>query len=138
MALRPGNYKLTIEAAGLTGVAQPLVIGPGLAPSTFHLLRYGDYGAEYPSASAWDAPDVVEKHLTESRILGWNLFVDRLGEPGQVNALSPNLIRSQLSTVSKRLTDDPVAIAPRSYNLPQFSNKLLPVMVPSGSARWAS
>ena len=111
-ALLPDKYTLSVAAAGLTGIAQPLVIGPGLQPSAFHLLRYGDYGPEYPSGSAWDAPDVVEKHLAESRMFGWNLFVDRLGEPGQVNALSPGTIRAQVNELDKRLSEDPAATAP--------------------------
>ena len=44
-ALAPGDYALTVEAPGLTGVPAPLTIGPGREKTVFHTVQYGDYGA---------------------------------------------------------------------------------------------
>ena len=55
-ALAPGDYQITVNAPGLTGVPAFLSIGPGLEKPAFHIVQYGDYGAIYPQADAWTAP----------------------------------------------------------------------------------
>ena len=88
--LRPGSYQLAINAPGMTGVGQPLIIGPGLSPDTFHVLAYGDYGDYYPATqSAWEAPELVQSHLDSLHKLGWDLLVERPGaSPGRTGQRS--------------------------------------------------
>jgi outer membrane protein assembly factor BamB len=115
-ALRPGRYTLTATSPGLTSVAQPLVIGPGVTRSPFHLVQYGDYAPLYPTsdrAGAWTAPDLAAARVSQARRLGVNLVVDRLGEPGQIGNLSPgNSGRAALDSLARRLAADPLATAP--------------------------
>ncbi|MFO0841448.1 MAG: PQQ-binding-like beta-propeller repeat protein [Gemmataceae bacterium] len=115
-ALRPGRYLLTAIAPGMTCVPLPLVIGPGVTRRPFHLVQYGDYGPLYPSADAWDAPDVTAAHVARTAKLGMNLIVDRLGEPTQMGALKPDpRSREEVGEVLKHLDADPAAPAPGRY-----------------------
>ena len=112
-ALRPGRYTLSVQADGLTCVDQPLLIGLGVRNTPFHLLQYGDYGPIYPNVSAWEAPEMAMGYAAEKQQLGMNMIVDRLGEPGQLSALSLNVGADQtLQEQLKRLSDDPLAVAP--------------------------
>jgi hypothetical protein len=77
--LRPGRYALSVSARGLTCTSQPLVLGPGQVPTPFHFLHYADYKFCFPSATVWEAPDLVTAHGARLRKLGVNLLVDRLG-----------------------------------------------------------
>ena len=108
--LRPGRYRLVAAAPGWTAVPQELVIGPGIRPAPFSLVQYGDYGATFPSADPWDAPDRTIAHLDRVRKLGFNRIVDRLGT--QRGALAwDNRAQAELQELRKRLVSDPVAVS---------------------------
>ncbi len=112
-ALAPGRYLLTAEAAGLSGVPQPLVIGPGVREPAFHILDYGDYGPTFPEPDVWDAPDQVAQRLAKLQKLGINLVVDRLGYPLEFSAFAwANRARPELDAMAKRFAADPTAPAP--------------------------
>jgi outer membrane protein assembly factor BamB len=117
-ALTPGDYALTVEAPGLTGVPAPLTFGPGMEKSAFHTVQYGDYGPIYPQADAWTAPDVTFAHAKRTARLGFNLLVDRLGDPNQAGALNIDQWRAGLDPLRKRLEADPLAVAPAKAVLP--------------------
>src|SRR5262249_33745297 len=109
--LRSGSYTLTVSAPELTGVPQPLVIGPGVRPASLHTIQYGDYAPQYPTADLWDAPDRVAARVDRTAKLGFNLIVDRLGT--QLNALAwDNRTRAELEPLVKRLRSDAHAVAP--------------------------
>jgi outer membrane protein assembly factor BamB len=110
-ALRPGPYQIIAEAAGLTPVAQPLIIGPGLARSpAFHVVQHGDYHDAFPKGGPLDTPEHVAAHLTHSRKLKINLFVDRLGSPiGPLGAVGQTLTPPGLL---ERAKSDPRSPAP--------------------------
>lgn len=117
-ALTPGDYKLTVEAHGLTGVSAPLSFGPGLEKTAFHTVQYGDYGPTYPQADAWTAPDLTFAHAERTARLGFNLVVDRLGDPNQSDALNIDRWRAGIDPLRKRLVADPLAVAPYKAALP--------------------
>jgi outer membrane protein assembly factor BamB len=107
--LRPGPYRLTATAPGLTTMPQDLVIGPGIRPAPFSLIQYGDYGPTYPSADLWDAPDRTTAHVERTAKLGFNLMVDRLGV--QRGAFTwDNRSHAELDQIRKRLQADPLAV----------------------------
>jgi outer membrane protein assembly factor BamB len=119
--LRPGRYTLAATVSGLTSVAQPLVIGPGLTRPPFHLVQYGDYGPQYPTSdrgSPWTAADLAAARVAKARRLGLNLVVDRIGEPSQLsNLVLGNRGRSELDTLARQLQADRTATAPEVTNL---------------------
>jgi hypothetical protein len=117
-ALTPGDYKLTVKAPGLTGVPAPLRFGPGMEKVSFHTVQYGDYGAIYPQADAWTAPDVTFAHAERTARLGFNLLVDRLGDPHQAGALNNDRWQAGLEPLRKRLEADRRAVAPQKAALP--------------------
>lgn len=111
--LRPGNYAIAATAAGLTSVPQLLVLGPGSQRAPFHTVQYGDYGALYPLADIWDAPDRAAAHVRRTSKLGLNFMVDRLGEPGQRARFTWDArAQAELAPLLKRLEADPLATAP--------------------------
>ena len=121
-ALAPGTYTISVSAPGLTCVPQTIVIGRGMSDSPFRTIAYGDYGATYPwgNANVWDAPDVVSRHLDRMTKLGVNFLVDRLGVGDQLGAMFSIGRREQLDGIRKRLTDDPLAVAPEKLDtIPQ-------------------
>src|SRR5262249_54305555 len=83
--LRPRRYALTVAAAGLSCSGQPLVIGPGLRKTAFHIVQHGDYGQLYPSGDVWDAPDLAAAHAARTARLGVNLMIDRIGWGAQLH-----------------------------------------------------
>jgi outer membrane protein assembly factor BamB len=117
-ALEPGDYRLTVEAPGLTEVPAPLTFGPGLEKRAFHTVQYGDYGPTYPQADAWTAPDVTFAHAERTAKLGFNLLVDRLGDPNQSGALNIDHWQAGFDPLRKRLEADPLAVAPQKAALP--------------------
>ncbi len=53
-ALLPGSYRLSVQADGLTGVAQPLILGPGMPAATpFFRMNYGDYDGARCRRGCW-------------------------------------------------------------------------------------
>ena len=137
-ALTPGDYKLTVEARGLTGVSAPLSFGPGLEKTAFHTVQYGDYGPIYPQADAWTAPDLTFAHAERTARLGFNLVVDRLGDPNQSDALNIDRWRAGIDPLRKRLVADPLAVAPYKAALPSPLQQTLSAYTPGGSSRWRS
>jgi outer membrane protein assembly factor BamB len=124
--LRAGKYQLIASAPGLTSVAQSLVIGEGASELPFLRLRHGDYGPTYPSADAWNAPDVVAAHVAREQRLGFNTFVDRIGTHTQIGALHwDSQSKAQLDDFARRLEADPLAAAPETM---QSVSPLLQVM----------
>lgn len=116
-ALRPGRYVLTATAPGLTGVAQPLEIGPGLSRSPFHLVQYGDYAPLYlptsPNNDVWAASDLAKARASRTAKLGVTLMVDRLGDLQQLPNLSLGQdARAELTALERRLRADPDGVAP--------------------------
>lgn len=117
-ALRPGEYLLSVEAAGLTCVGQPLIIGPGIDTSPFHTVQYGDYGATYPDGDFWNASDAASAQLDHTRKLGFNLLVDRLGIGLQAGAFTgENTFRAPMSELNERLKKDPLGVAPEKAHI---------------------
>ena len=115
--LRPGKYRIAVSAPGMTCVAQAIEIGPGAGPRSLDLIQYGDYGETFPSAKAWEAPDVVARDLARKRLLGFDLFVDRLGhslQTGHVNEQAWKRAASEFADLRGRLEADPLAAAPES------------------------
>ncbi len=117
-ALTPGDYAMTVEALGLSGVPALLTFGAGPEKTPFHTVQYGDYNPTYPKADAWTAPDVTSAHAERTARLGFNLLVDRLGDPTQADALNIERWRSALDPIRKRLDADPLAVAPQKAWLP--------------------
>ncbi len=120
--IRPGRYRLTAAAEGLTGVPQPLDMGTGIAErSPFFFLQYGDYRQTYPhDESAWSAADIVGSHVDRNRRLGVNLFVDRLGVNLQYNYLrwaNQADQRGLIDALMQRLSADPAGVAPQKAQL---------------------
>jgi len=114
-ALGPGKYQAVTSAPGLTSVVCTFQIGPGIEGPAFWRMRYGDYGATYPSSSIWNAADVVAAHAERERKLGFNLFVDRIGTHTQIGALQwESASKAKLDELVKRLTADAVAVAPQT------------------------
>ena len=115
--LRLGKYTINVTAAGLTPMSQPLVIGPGLQPASILTIQYGDYRSTYPHASPWDAPDIVTAAIERNRRLGFNLMVDRLGHPQQMDAILGKSQRGETDAAYKTLDADPVAAVPAKLRL---------------------
>lgn len=113
-ALRPGRYALGVVAKDMTCVSQAIDIGPGVRKNRFHLIQYGDYGAVYPTANSWEAPDLVAAHVSRMAKIGMNLAVDRLGDPNQLGALEADS-RAELEEIRKHLAGDALAPAPERY-----------------------
>lgn len=110
--LLPGEYRLDATASGFSGLPQQLVIGPGMSRSGFHFLQYGDYSPLYPATYAGDAAWRAVAHVSRTRKLGFNLLVDRLGNPIQMGHLAVDL-PPDLAALQQRLTTDPLAAAPQ-------------------------
>src|SRR5262249_20027899 len=109
---------------GLTAVPQMLVIGPGIRPSPFSLIQYGDYGPTYPSADLWDAPDRTTAHIERTAKLGFNRMVDRLGVQRGAVAWD-NRPRPDLEQIRKQLQPDPLALpAEKAQTAPPFLQTL--------------
>jgi outer membrane protein assembly factor BamB len=87
-SLRPGSYRLELEATDRTVVPAAIVIGPGQNPSAFTTIQYADYGQTYPTTGPNSAPDIVDAHVARLHKLGVNLAVDRIGSHIQVNDLA--------------------------------------------------
>ncbi|HUW30446.1 MAG TPA: hypothetical protein VM223_02415 [Planctomycetota bacterium] len=122
--LRPGAYELAVvDAPGLTCVPQRIVIGPGFAPGRrFFRIQYGDYGAQFPGGTLWDAPENVARHLRRTAKLGTNMFVDRLGHSGagNIGAFQWQNNNNEIGLVNslfERLTKDPLAVAPEKVRI---------------------
>jgi len=118
--LTPGRYRIDADVPGFTVAPQYLEIGPGLkVRPQFHIVQHGDYTLGFPSGprpagtnqpTLPDLPDTVADHLTRSRRLGLNLFVDRMGVPaGGLGELSAT---PQDQALVERLKADPLAVAP--------------------------
>jgi outer membrane protein assembly factor BamB len=114
--LKPGRYVLDAEVSGFTVAPQHLEIGAGLGSRPrFHLTQHGDYSLGFPPGprprgqlpQLIDVPETVADHLARSRILGLNLFVDRLGNIG--NGVD-EVVRDD--ALLGRLKADPLAVAP--------------------------
>ena len=125
--LKPGEYTIAVAAPGLTCVPQKLQIGPGMTPRSFLTVDYGDYGATYPwpGGNVWEAPDAVAKHVERSAKLGFDFCVDRLGVSDELVAMFSIGQKDQIDPVTKRLTDDPAAVAPEKT---QTATQFLQVM----------
>jgi hypothetical protein len=110
-ALKPGEYRLTTEALGLTAAGQTLIVGQGLKQSlAFRIVQHGDYHDAFPKSGPLDSPEAVATHLARSRKLGVNLFVDRLGSPiGPLGAISQTLTPEGLAERAKL---DPLSPSP--------------------------
>jgi hypothetical protein len=117
-ALAPGNYRLTVESRGLTEVPALLTIGPGLAKNAFHTIQYGDYGTTYPAADVWTAPDLTVARAARTAKLGFNLLVDRLGDPNQWAAMNIGRWKTGFDSIQRRLAADPRAVAPQKAAVP--------------------
>jgi outer membrane protein assembly factor BamB len=124
--LVPGRYTLAVSAPGLSCASQPLVIGPGLARPSFHIVQYADYGLLYPGgarpgerADVWDAPDRTAAHAARTAKLGANLMVDRLG---WMIDLHHHLAwsaedRGAIDALRKRLETSGGGVAPRRVSM---------------------
>jgi outer membrane protein assembly factor BamB len=125
-ALPPGSYALTVSAPGLTGVPQPLILGPGRGRASIHTIQYGDYEPLYPSAGVWQAADAVAAHADRADRLGVNLFVDRLGSHLQTAAVSwDSDSRAAAEALARRLAEDPRGVAPeKATGLPPLQELL--------------
>lgn len=120
-----GRYWLDATVPGFTVALQHVEIGQGLKERPqFHIVQHGDYTLGFPAGprpvglnlpQLPDLPDAVADHLSRSRRLGLNLFVDRLGNPSSgLGALS---MASQDHALIERLKADPIAIAPEKAAL---------------------
>jgi len=79
-ALLPGKYRIHATVKGLNVVEQHIEIGAGeLGDPKFLRVQYGDYDLTSPWGDVWSTPDLVARHLSRSRKLGINLFVERIG-----------------------------------------------------------
>jgi hypothetical protein len=115
-ALRPGTYWLTTEAPELTIMPMPLVIGPGrFGASPLRYISYGDYEMIVPMPMLAEAPDVITSWMDRNARFGLNFIVDRLGN--HLHWRRPEWSGSngvQLrDDLTKRLTDDPIAVHPQ-------------------------
>lgn len=120
MALRPGNYQLSIQAAGMTGMTQQIYIGGNLRDNPFKLVLYGDYGPVYPQpAEAWNSTELVAATVERNRRLGFNLFVDRIGHPLQIGALQwSGQAGAEINALVKRLEADSLGVTPEVARIP--------------------
>lgn len=117
--LAPGRYLLTADAPGRTVAPQPLVIGPGRPEGQrTHLIQYGDYGATYPEADAWDLPAVSASHVERARKVGLTMFVDRVGFPTMAGATRPARRPAEMDELLKALAADPDGVAPEKAGAP--------------------
>lgn len=112
-ALRDGYYTVAAGAEGFTSVPQFLRLGAGDDGTDFHIVRHGDYGETFPSASYWRAPDVVEAYIDRESTLGFNLHADRIGTPLQMGHLEwGGQEGANLNELAKRLETDASGVAP--------------------------
>ena len=113
-SLKPGNYQLQVSIAGLTGVAQHLVIGPGFThASPFFFVQHGDYGMTRPQGDLWNEPEILASHLTRSAKLGTNLFIDRITDYRfSINVANwGGTSQTVINSLADRLQADPLATA---------------------------
>src|SRR5262249_31825311 len=116
--LRPGRYALTVAAAGLSCSGQPLVLGPGLRKTAFHIVQHGDYGQLYPSGDVWDAPDLPAAHAARTARLGVNLMIGRIGWGAKLHNVEGSRLtwdgtnRAELDALAGRLRARPGGVAP--------------------------
>jgi len=118
--LVPGRYRLDAVVPGFTVAPQFLEIGKGLSEKPrFHVVQHGDYTIGFPAGprpaglnlpTLPDLSDTVADHLSRSRRLGLNLFVDRMGSP--VGGLGELGTTPNDAALVERLKADPIAVAP--------------------------
>lgn len=118
-----GRFIIDASLPGFTSAftvaPQPIEIGAGLADKRpLKIIQHGDYTLGFPTGPRsdgsnlprWeDLPDTVSEHVSRSRTLGQNLFVDRLGQGLGLGGLGQVLQNADLVA---RLTADPAAIPP--------------------------
>ncbi len=118
--LNAGRYRIDADVPEFTVAPQFLEIGSGLKERpAFHIVQHGDYSLGFPAGprpagmnqpTLADLADTVADHLSRSRRLGLNLFVDRLGNPsGGLGELSST---PHDQSLVDQLKADPLAIAP--------------------------
>ena len=116
-----GGLRCVLDAnvPGFTVASQPIEIGPGLGGKRpLKIVQHGDYTLGFPTGPRpvgmnlpqWaDLPDAIADHVSRSRTLGLNLFVDRVGQGAGLGGLSQE---AQDPELVERLTADPTAVAP--------------------------
>jgi len=116
-----GGLRCVLDAnvPGFTVASQPIEIGPGLGGKRpLKIVQHGDYTLGFPTGPRpvgmnlpqWaDLPDAIADHVSRSRTLGLNLFVDRVGQGAGLGGLSQE---AQDPEIVARLTADPTAVAP--------------------------
>lgn len=115
-ALKPGRYRLSVEAEGVTSVPLTIRIGPGGNPD-FLQIQYGDYGFTYPPMNLWDGVDRTAASAERFSRIGINAVVDRLG-------LHPTNLRldgqplAEGNAILKQIETDPLSPSPERYRLP--------------------
>jgi outer membrane protein assembly factor BamB len=114
-----GRYTLDAEVLGFTVAPQYIELGLGLnSRPKFHLVQHGDYSYGFPPGPRpggvnlprlIDVPETATDHVSRSRKLGLNLFVDRLGHQSGLGSLSEV---AKDDVLVERLKADPLAVAP--------------------------
>ena len=116
--LRPGAYRLLATAAGLTSVAQEIMLGPGKdALSPFRIMLHGDYGATRPTGNIWTAADVTSAHVKWAENNRLNFFIDRFNFTFSLGWPNNNDGRGYLDSLKARLERDPLGTAPEKAEL---------------------
>src|SRR5262249_31754869 len=116
-----GALSAEADAPGRTVAPQSLVLGPGRPEGArLHFIQYGDYGATYPEADAWDLPAISAWPVEGARKLGRPMFVARLGFPTMAGATRPARQPSELPALEKALLSDPDGVAPEKVKVPML------------------
>jgi WD40 repeat protein len=119
-SLAVGRYRFDAEQPEFTVAPQYIELGPGLRTHPqFHIVQHGDYSLGFPAGPRpfglnvprlIDTPDTIADHITRSRKLGLNLFVDRLGNSSSGLGLLSEIAKDDV--LLERLKADPLAVSP--------------------------
>ncbi len=118
-ACKPGRYRLTAQADGLTVASQPLIVGSApAAASDFRVTVHGDYGLTANYGNLWDSRDVLAAQMARVNKRHVNQFVDRFG----IGMFRPQFEWThhnapELPELLQRLSADPLGVDPEKARI---------------------
>ena len=117
--LAPGSYQVIASAAGLTPVAQHLIIGPGIFDMPFFRMLHGDMGfiSTTLNINHENGIEALDARLHHLQKFGVNFIVERLGGHLQRQYFDGRQFHAQVAALHQRLSDDPLATAPEKARL---------------------